>query len=255
MLEPKLKFAPTASPGGPTASPGGHRPSGGSAARRGFDQAQVEQKALATKAVQDSLVSSKTFYGDPQNMKFMIFALDLGQTAKCKMSKMPKSLEDFKDKICDALGVNSEGQCVDAIFAGYQGLERATLNNDRDFENFMATVEKTDETPRPDGEEESELVKELRSEIESLNKEQDRICKRFAQERKELQEQITVYEGRLDAMKKEIEDQRQQFQRRLLKEQAARQQVEQERDKAKAETEKVKDQLAKVAAVYEEKNA
>ena len=53
--------------------------------------------------------------------KFMIFALDLGEARK-KQSKLPKTLDDFKHKTCDALGVDSDDQRVEAIFAGYQVL-------------------------------------------------------------------------------------------------------------------------------------
>merc|ERR1719482_234869 len=69
----------------------------------------------------------------------------------------------------------------------------------------------------------------------------------------EFQKEIQTYEARCVSLKQELEDLRQQFQRKLLKEQAARQQVEQQLERSKAEVEKLKDQLTKVSAVYEEK--
>merc|ERR1719248_507411 len=84
--------------------------------------------------------------------KFMIFALDLGEARK-KQSKLPKTLDDFKHKICDALGVDSDDQRVEAIFAGYQGVGRVALDTDEEFREFMSTVESQQEAVVIDEEE------------------------------------------------------------------------------------------------------
>merc|ERR1719247_2869010 len=183
--------------------------------------------------------------------KLMIFAIDLGEASK-KESKLPKTLDDFKHKICDALGVDSDDQRVEAIFAGYQGVGRVPLDTDEEFREFMSTVESQKEAVVID-EEESPLVMELRAEIASLRRDRASAEKKWEAEKTALTEQIAAYEARCVSLKQELEDLRQQFQRKLLKEQAARQQVEQQLDKAKAEIEKLKDQLTKVSAVYEEK--
>merc|ERR1719247_1197868 len=183
--------------------------------------------------------------------KFMIFAIDLGEARK-KQSKLPKTLDDFKHKICDALGVDSDDQRVEAIFAGYQGVGRVALDTDEQFRDFMSSVDS-----KPEQEvvvqEESPLVQELRAEIASLRRDKERSEALWLKEKAALQEQIGIYEARVAQLTKDMEDMRQQFQRKLLKEQQARQAVEQQLDKANLEIEKLKDQLQKVSAVYEEK--
>merc|ERR550537_821208 len=186
----------------------------------------------------------------------MIFALDLGQAHK-KQSKLPKTLDDFKHKICESLGVECDDQRVEAIFAGYDGADdggvRQPIDTDEQFRTFMNTVESEPEAVANDNEEESELVRSLRAEIASLTRENARAAKTYEAQIKSLKDEVTEYKKRLVAMKQEIEDLRTTFQRKLLKEQGLRQQVEQQLEKQKAETQKVKEQLEKVSAVYEEK--
>merc|ERR1719183_1510581 len=220
-----------------------------SAGARGYLDAQ--QKSTLQKSM-DRI--AQTGAGAPTTdgmYKFMIFAIDLGEARK-KQSKLPKTLDDFKHKICDALGVDSDDQRVEAIFAGYQGVGRVALDTDEQFRDFMSSVDS-----KPEQEiviqEESPLVQELRAEIASLKRDKERSEALWLKEKASLQEQIGIYEARVAQLTKDMEDMRQQFQRKLLKEQQARQAVEQQLEKAKQEIEKLKDQLQKVSAVYEEK--
>merc|ERR1719171_3017740 len=181
----------------------------------------------------------------------MIFALDLGEARK-RASKLPKTLDDFKHKICDALGVDSDDQRVEAIFAGYQGVGRVALDTDEQFRDFMSSVDSKPEE-QVVIQEESPLVQELRAEIASLRRDKERSETLWLKEKAALKEQIGIYEARVAQLTKDMEDMRQQFQRKLLKEQQARQAVEQQLEKSKLEIDKLKDQLQKVSAVYEEK--
>merc|ERR1719446_553487 len=212
-----------------------------SAGARGYLNAQQESLQKSMDRIAHTGAGAKTTDG---MYKFMIFAIDLGEASK-KESKLPKTLDDFKHKICDA-------QRVEAIFAGYQGVGRVPLDTDEEFREFMSTVDSQQEAVVID-EEESPLVMELRAEIASLRRDRDRMEKKWEAEKAQLHEQIQIYEARCVSLKQELEDLRQQFQRKLLKEQAARQQVEQQLERSKAEVEKLKDQLQKVSAVYEEK--
>ena len=73
--------------------------------------------------------------------------------------------------------------------------------------------------------EESPLVQELRAEIASLKRDKERSEALWLKEKASLQEQIGIYEARVAQLTKDMEDMRQQFQRKLLKEQQARQAV------------------------------
>ena len=68
--------------------------------------------------------------------------------------------------------------------------------------------------------EESPLVQELRAEIASLKRDKERSEALWLKEKASLQEQIGIYEARVAQLTKDMEDMRQQFQRKLLKEQA-----------------------------------
>jgi hypothetical protein len=223
----------------------GKSPGGGST-RAGY---QKSQQMLAKKM--DNLAASNINQTTDGMYKFMIFALDLGEARK-KQSKLPKTLDDFKHKICDSLGVDSDDQRVEAIFAGYQGVGRVALDTDEQFKEFMSSVDS-----KPEQEvvvqEESPLVQELRAEIASLRRDKERSEALWLKEKANLNDQIAIQEKRLNELTKQIEEQRQQFQRKLLKVQEEKRAVERELEKAKQEIEKLKDQLQKVSAVYEEK--
>merc|ERR1719446_1981478 len=178
-----------------------------SAGARGYLNAQQESLQKSMDRIAHTGAGAKTTDG---MYKFMIFAIDLGEASK-KESKLPKTLDDFKHKICDALGVDSDDQRVEAIFAGYQGVGRVPLDTDEEFREFMSTVDSQKEQEIVI-QEESPLVMELRAEIASLRRDRDRMEKKWEAEKAQLHEQIQTYEARCVSLKQELEDLRQQFQ-------------------------------------------
>lgn len=76
----------------------------------------------------------------PSSMiKNLIFVVDLSEAAI--LGDEVKALDEMKEDIIDALGVSSPGNTFEAIFAGYDGLERQEITDTDELTRFFAKFE------------------------------------------------------------------------------------------------------------------